>query len=286
MWLTISLTHRIQHPRRRGDRFAGRAKRAAALYAIGALVWISTSDLVVDALDIDNTWVNIGKGYLFVVTTSLLLWAAFRRHEHELGDMIASLERAAKERNDALEGTTRTVGAMIEARDPYTAGHQQRVGDLAARIGRAMGLDDERIEGLRIGGYLHDVGKVVVPPDVLTRPGPLTADEYALVQTHALRGYEILSPVPFLWPVAQIARQHHERVDGSGYPDGLRGDDIIIEARIVAVADTFDAITSARPYRPARTPAEALAEIERGAPALFDPNVVDALRTLLQMHGL
>ncbi|MDO8390187.1 MAG: HD-GYP domain-containing protein [Actinomycetota bacterium] len=200
--------------------------------------------------------------------------------------MITELEQAATERDDALEGTTRTVGAMIEARDPYTAGHQQRVGDLAARIGGALGCDDERVQGLRIGGYLHDVGKVAVPPEVLTRPGPLTADEYLLVQQHSHRGYEILGPVPFLWPVAEIARQHHERMDGSGYPDGRHGDEILFEARIVAVADTFDAITSARPYRPARTAGEAFAEIDRGVATLFDPAVVDALRDLLVADGL
>ena len=170
---------------------------------------------------------------------------------------------------------------MIEARDPYTAGHQQRVGDLAARIGRQMGCDDEQVEGLRIGGYLHDVGKVAMPLDVLTRPGPLTADEYSMVKEHSMRGYEILAPVPFVWPVAQIARQHHERVDGSGYPTGLRGEEIILEARIIAVADSFDAITSARPYRSGSTVSEALAEIERGARTLYDPAVVSALATLL-----
>jgi len=248
---------------------------------VGALVWISTSDLIVSALGIDTTWVNIGKGYVFVLATTMLLWAAFRQHEDELAKVIRDLERAATGRNDALEGTTRSVGAIIEARDPYTAGHQQRVGDLAARLGRELGCDDEQVEGLRIGGYLHDVGKLAMPPEVLTRPGPLSPDEYSMVQAHSVRGHEILAPVPFLWPVADIALQHHERFDGSGYPAGLRGDEIILEARIVAVADTFDAITSARPYRPARTTAEAFEVIEAGSATLFDPAVVAALAALL-----
>ncbi len=245
------------------------------------MAWIVASDLIADGLDFSSPSFNIAKGFFFVATTTALLWLAFRRHENEVASVIADLERASTERIAALEGVTRAMGAMIEARDPYTAGHQQRVGELARQIGRRLGLDDEQVEGLRIGGYMHDVGKIAVDEEVLNFPGPLNAEQRLHVQQHSASGHEILRAVPFVWPVAEIALQHHERFDGSGYPHGLRGREILIEARIVAVADLFDAMTSERPYREAGAVAAAVEVLTEGSGTLFDPEAVQALLAIL-----
>lgn len=191
--------------------------------------------------------------------------------------MVRRLQRAAAEQFETLEGITKAVGSIVEMRDPYTAGHQQRVGDLAMEIGRRMGVAEDRLEGLRIGGYMHDVGKVAVPTEILTRTGPLSRLERQLIEEHSRYGREILVSVPFPWPIAQIAAQHHERLDGSGYPLGLRADEICLEARITAVADVFDAMTSARPYRASLDPQVALTELRGGSGTRYDPAAVDAL---------
>lgn len=240
------------------------------------------SDSIAEQIHETSRVFNIAKGLCFVAATSALLWLAFRRHERQLAGMISDLERAGRERVEALESVAQAMGAVIETRDPYTAGHQQRVGELAARLGQALRLDEESIEGLRIGGYLHDVGKVAIPSEVLNRPGALTPDERSLVQTHTTHGFDILRDVPFPWPVREMAIQHHERLDGSGYPNGLRGDEICLEARIIAVADVFDAITSARPYREGRTVHFALTELRAGVGTQFDGDVVDALVELVE----
>ncbi|HLS98296.1 MAG: response regulator [Porticoccaceae bacterium] len=183
-------------------------------------------------------------------------------------------QQAALERT--LEGTIHTVGMAVEARDPYTAGHQRRVAELSAAIARRMGLDDKRIQGVRLGAMIHDIGKIAVPTDILTKPGRLTDIEYRLVQDHPVTGYRILADVEFPWPVADIAHQHHERLDGSGYPQGLKGEDICLEARIVAVADVIESMVSHRPYRPALGLDAALAEIRTRRGERYDPQVVDA----------
>ena len=151
----------------------------------------------------------------------------------------------------------------------------------SAELGRRLGLDDDRIEGLRIAGYLHDVGKIAVPTEILTRTGGLSDPERALVEQHSQQGHDVLVPVPFGWPIAQVALQHHERLDGSGYPRGLRGDEILLEARIVAVADVFDAITSGRPYRGPQPRSEAFSVLRDGAGVVFDAAVVGALIELI-----
>lgn len=248
---------------------------------MGAVAWIVVTDLIGDALELESPAFNIGKGFFFIAATTLLLWLAFRRHEHEVTMVVAELEQASAERIAALEGVTRAVGAMIEARDPYTAGHQLRVGELARQIGRRLGLDDERVEGLRIGGYLHDVGKVAVDEAVLNFPGAHNAEQRAHVQIHSASGHEILRTVPFIWPIAEIALQHHERLDGTGYPRGLAGDSILLDARIVAVADVFDAMTSERPYREAGSIDAAVGVLTEGSGTQFDPDAVQALLAIL-----
>lgn len=177
---------------------------------------------------------------------------------------------------DAMAQTIQAIAATVEKRDPYTAGHQQRVAGLSVAIAREMGLSDTQIEGIRLGAIIHDIGKIYIPAEILNRPGKLSEHEFGLIKTHAEVGYDIVKDISFPWPLAQIILQHHERLDGSGYPQGLLEKDIIIEARILAVADVVEAITSHRPYRPALGLDVALQEIYKGKGRLFDPAVVDA----------
>ncbi len=181
---------------------------------------------------------------------------------------------------DTLQQGVMAVARLVEMRDPYTAGHQQRVAELACAIAREMGIEEDRIEALRLAGFLHDIGKITVPAAILNKPGLLNSYEFALVKTHPVTGYEALKDIPFPHPVALTVRQHHERLDGSGYPDGLRGEEILPEARILAVADVLDAMTSHRPYRPAQSFAAALEEITSQSGVLYDPAVVRAALSL------
>jgi putative nucleotidyltransferase with HDIG domain len=168
------------------------------------------------------------------------------------------------------------VTAIAEMRDPYTAGHEKRVAAIAAAIGAHLGFDADRIEGLRVAGYLHDIGKMSIPSEILSKPGKLSVLEMRMVQAHVQAGYDSLSKMAWPWPVAEVALQHHERLDGSGYPNGLSGEAILIEARIMAVADVFEAMSGHRPYRASLGVDRALAEIEQGRGRLYDSDVVDA----------
>ncbi len=170
----------------------------------------------------------------------------------------------------ALEGTINALSQMTETRDPYTAGHQLSVGWLGEEIARRMGLDEKLCKLIRQGGELHDVGKIAVPVEILTRPGRLSKTEFDLIRTHPIVGADILAKAHLPWPIVDVALQHHERMDGSGYPFGLKGDDIIMPARIVAVADVVEAMTQRRPYRPALGNDVALDEIRRGAGTQYD----------------
>lgn len=209
---------------------------------------------------------------------------------HSLGtvqDVTASnyAERALREQRQvleqALEGTVHTASIAVELRDPYTAGHQRRVADLACAIAREMGLDEERIRGIRLGAQIHDIGKIGVPAEILSKPTRLTPIELQIVQRHAEMGFDILKEVKFPWPVAEIAHQHHERMDGSGYPQGLKGEQIQLEARIVAVADVVESMASHRPYRAALGIEAALDEIVAGRGTHYDEQVVDACQQVL-----
>ena len=176
----------------------------------------------------------------------------------------------------ALEETVSALTATTEKRDPFTAGHQRLVAQLACAIADRMGLSPERIEVLRTAGLLHDIGKIAVPIEILSKPGRLTSEEMRLIHPHSTVGYEILARIPFDGPVAEMVWQHHERLDGSGYPRGLRGEDILMEARILAVADVVEAMASHRPYRPSLGIRAALQEVVRHRSTGFDPVVVDA----------
>jgi hemerythrin-like metal-binding protein/putative nucleotidyltransferase with HDIG domain len=174
---------------------------------------------------------------------------------------------------------------MSEMRDPYTVGHEKRVANLAVAIAQEMGLVKHVIEGIRVGASLHDVGKISIPAEILGKPVKLSAIEYEMIKTHSAAGYDILKDVVFPWPVDKIALQHHERLDGSGYPNGLRGNEILLEARIVAVADVVEAMNSHRPYRPGLGINAALDEIMRGRGTLYDPDVVDVCIKLIKEKG-
>lgn len=182
----------------------------------------------------------------------------------------------------SLEDTILAIAATTEMRDPYTAGHERRVAELATAIAREMGLGEPRIEGIRFGAMIHDLGKIKIPAEILVRPARLSPIEYELIKQHAQAGYDILKGIDFPWPVAQMVLEHHERLDGSGYPNGLKGEAICQEARILSVADTVEAMSSHRPYRPGLGIDKALAEIESGRGAQYDPAVVDACLRLFR----
>lgn len=171
--------------------------------------------------------------------------------------------------------TILAISRTVEMRDPYTAGHQRRVAHLAASIGQGLGLSEERIEGIFLGALIHDIGKIAVPSEILSRPGELLPEDIGYLKVHSQKGYEILKPVNFPWPVAEIALQHHEHLDGSGYPQGLRGEDILLEAHIVSVADIVESLTAHRPYRPAYPLNEALAYIKKNADKLYGRYIVE-----------
>lgn len=171
---------------------------------------------------------------------------------------------------------------IIEMRDPYTAGHQRRVTQLACAIAREMEIPEDQITGLRLAGLIHDIGKVRVPSEILTHPDGLTDAEFTMIKMHPILGYEILAKMDLPWPVAQIVHQHHERLNGSGYPLGLFGEEIILEAKVLAVSDVVEAIASHRPYRPALGIDKALDEIAQNKGILYDPDVVDACLRLFK----
>jgi PAS domain S-box-containing protein len=195
------------------------------------------------------------------------------------------IQRYILELKTAFMSTVEVATSLSEMRDPYTAGHERHVGDIAMAIGAAIGFDQQRVEGLRVAGFLHDIGKITIPAEILSKPGRLNPIEYQLIKGHPQSGYEVLKDVKFPWPVAEVALQHHERMDGSGYPQGLKGEAILLEARIMAVADVVEAMSAHRPYRPGLGIDKALAEIERGRGSAYDSAVADACLRLFREDG-
>ncbi|MEN9784436.1 MAG: hypothetical protein RJA24_1779 [Pseudomonadota bacterium] len=185
----------------------------------------------------------------------------------------------------SLKDFVRVIASTVEMRDPYTAGHQYRVSQLAIAIGREMGLSEHTVNGLELAGMVHDVGQINVPAEILCRPGKLSTNEYLLIKQHPQTGYATLKDIQFPWPIATIVLQHHERLDGSGYPQGLKGDQILLESRIMAVADVTEAMSSHRPYRPARTLDAVIDELQSGSGTRYDKAAVDACLTLLREKG-
>jgi PAS domain S-box-containing protein len=202
------------------------------------------------------------------------------RHERDLA-MEQSRQHLELLQN-SLEDTVRAIAGIGEMRDPYTAGHQVRVADLATAIARQMGLSTEQIHAIHLAGVVHDLGKIRVPAEILSKPGKITDIEFSLIKTHSQAGYDILKGIDFPWPIALMVQQHHERLDGSGYPQGLKGDAILLEARILSVADVVEAISAHRPYRPGLGIEAALEEITKNRSKFFDPQVVDACLALFR----
>lgn len=199
-------------------------------------------------------------------------------------DMLVDIENVKRKHSElytTIQGVINVVSEVVGSRDPYTASHQRRVAALARVIAREIGFNDWQVTGIYITGLLHDVGKVSVPSEILSKPGKIDASEFNIIRNHCRVGYDILKKIDFPWPVTTVVLQHHERLDGSGYPEGLSGDDIILEARILGVADVVEAMSSHRPYRPSLGLDNALAEIRRGSGILYDSDVVAACLKLL-----
>ena len=202
------------------------------------------------------------------------------RHERDLAQ--DKVQQQLAQLQDSLEDTMRAIAAIVEMRDPYTAGHQIRVADLAAAIAKQMGLSEEQTHVIHLAGTVHDLGKINVPAEILSKPGKLTDLEFGLIKVHPQAGYDILKGIDFPWPIAQMVLQHHERLDGSGYPQGLKGDAILLEARILAVADVVEAISAHRPYRPGLGIEVALEEITKNRGKFYDPQAVDVCLVLFR----
>ena len=201
-----------------------------------------------------------------------------KQAEKELQQSLDGLRRA-------LGGTVNALASAVEVRDPYTAGHQRRVADLARVIATEMGLSKDQIDGIHMAGMIHDIGKICIPGEILSKPGQLSEHEWGIIKDHSQVGYDILKEIDFPWPVAQMVLQHHERMNGSGYPQGLSDGEILLEARILAVADVVEAMSSHRPYRPARGTNEALEEISQNRGVLYDPQAVAACLNVFARNG-
>ncbi|HUC37364.1 MAG TPA: HD-GYP domain-containing protein [Acidimicrobiales bacterium] len=187
----------------------------------------------------------------------------------EMNEYVAKLHAA-------IDAVANSVANMVEVRDPYTGGHQHQVAEIATAIAQELSLDEDDVNGIEVASTIHDIGKIAVPIEILIRPGRLSHAEFEIIKTHSQVGHDIVSEVSFPWPVAEMILQHHERLDGSGYPRGLRGKDILLGARIVAVADVVSAMAEHRPYHPALGVDAALAEIEARGGELFDSQAVGA----------
>jgi len=205
---------------------------------------------------------------------------------------ISGRKKAEKELKESylkikktMEITIDIVSRLVGIRDPYTAFHQQRVSKLATLITQKMGLSEDKIEAIRITSLVHDIGKINVLAEILSNPNGLTEIEFNLIKEHSKTGYDLLKKIDFIWPVAEIVLQHHERIDGSGYPRGLKGDEILIESKIISVADVVEAMNSHRPYRPALGIDKALEEISKNKGVLYDPKVVDICIRVFKEEG-
>ncbi len=243
---------------------------------------------------INFTFIHKRGRYVTVETSAVpilsfgCLGAGFRgiaRDVTEREEMKLQLQDSLRKLESTIDRTIHAISLIAEARDSYTAGHQKRTSQLSYTIAERMGLPEDQARVVRIAALLHDIGKVAVPSEILTKPGRLSAIEIELIRTHSRVGYEILRTVDFPWPIADIVHQHHERLDGSGYPLGLRDEDISLEAKILAVADVVEAMTSYRPYRPARGIGEALEEISVNSGRLYDADAVYACLDIFNGGG-
>ena len=219
------------------------------------------------------------------VRTHIALEAMKTRLRSQNSILEQAVERKTQEMKEMLNGTIYSMALMVEIRDPYTAGHQQRVAQLACTLADKLGLAERVVQGIHIAGLLHDVGKIRIPVSILNRSGPLLDAELEVIKKHPQISFEILKNIPFPWPCAQMVFQHHERLDGTGYPLAVRGDDILLESRILAVADVMEATSSFRPYRPAQGIETALAALREERGRAYDGDVVDVCLELFEKDG-
>jgi len=216
--------------------------------------------------------------FLTAMASALALCIDRKKKDEELLRSVARLRAA-------MDGVVSVLARTLESRDPYTAGHQRRVASIAAAVAVEMGLPESRVEGIRIAGIVHDLGKIAVPAEILSKPTRLNPAEMSLVQAHSQVGFDILKDIEFPWAIAESVLQHHERMDGSGYPRGLKGDQILLDARILAVADVVEAMASHRPYRASLGLEKALEEIEARKGSVYDPEVATACLRLFRVRG-
>ncbi len=240
------------------------------------LTAIYDEDLAVQAVrEGAHDYINKNALKSFLLAQSITYGLERKRTEVTLKK---SLERFLK----VLEETIETLAAVVETRDPYTAGHQRRASQLASLIAQKMGLTDDQLIGIKMAALIHDIGKVEVPAEILNKPTTLNSEEMKLIKNHPLAGYNMLKAIEFPWRIAHIVLQHHERLNGSGYPKGLTGQEILVESKILAVADVIEAMCFQRPYRPARGMEQALEEIMKNRGKLYDSEVVDACLSLFK----
>lgn len=285
-----------------------REGRVEAVYRMamggGHSIWLK-DQAVIEVHPADG--VCLSPGLLTVVSKEMEAEEALKRHHDRLEAVVAErtaaltrlnaqlrLEIAERRQAEArlqqsyrklqqnLDEIVQAMSSTVEERDPYTAGHQRRATSLATALAREMGLSSQAVKGLQMAGLIHDMGKISIPAEILSKPGRLNAAELQLIRRHPQVAFDILRRIDFPWPVGRIVLQHHERMDGSGYPQGLRGEEILLEARILSVADVVETIESHRPYRPGLGREEALQEIARHRGRLYDAAVVDACLRLFQ----
>ena len=220
-------------------------------------------------------WISSNIQSIFDKIGNCLYYDCVAEDITERKDAQEALLRSAEKLKRTLSGTIHVLSLTIESRDPYTAGHQKKVADLAERIARDMGFSEDAVENIKMAGIIHDIGKISIPVEILSKPGKLTDLQMNLIKVHSRSGYDILKSVDLPYPIAEVVFQHHERLNGSGYPQGLKGEEILPESKIIAVADVVEAMASHRPYRPALGIDTALEEIEKNKGILYDEKVVD-----------
>lgn len=276
----------------RGEKIFRITLRIVLFYVVIAGIWIYFSDALLENIAKSPEHLSrlqTYKGLFFVIVSGMLLFSYVYgelKHRSAMEKVYKDEIRSSYSKVvNTLHSVIRSISKILETKDPYTQGHQIRVAELAMAIAQKMGLSDEDIECLRISAMIHDLGKISLPSDVLTKPGDLSELEYRMIQTHPEMGKEIIEEIDFPCPVAEIISQHHERMDGCGYPKGLKGEDIHLFARIIAVADVVEAMSSHRPYRPSVGLEEALETIENDGGKYFDQRIVRICLELFRKEG-
>lgn len=259
----------IKMPRMDGLDMAEHIKGTGHAVPIIVVTAFSDRDYLIRAIDI-----GVDRYVTKPVDPDLLLRAIFEAAKARAQQR--ELETARQRILDILQQTVMALGRAIEMRDPYTDGHQKRVALLAEAIAKELGLPQDEADGIRIAALIHDIGTIRIPSEIICKPGPLNDIEFSIVKTHSQAGYDLVKEVPFPWPIGEMILQHHERLDGSGYPRGLKGDEILFAARILSVADVIEAMSAHRPYRPSQGLGRAMAEVQAGAGTRYDARVVEA----------